>query len=150
MPGRTDHEKGAAQVDIKHRIELFRCHVGKQLVPPHPSIVDHCVNRAECIQRGCHNRLPALGRCHSIVRGDSHAALGLDRPHHSFGGAAFRAADPANIVDHHLRAPACQIERIGPAEALACSGDYGDLAVKGNRHGSALRCAGPNGRAEYP
>jgi hypothetical protein len=116
---------GAVQVHVHHQIPVRQRHVLEALVPQDAGIVDQDVHGAELCDRIVDDGLRTFRGGHRGLVGDGDAASVANLRHGTVGHVAGAGAitGSTQIVHHHLRAARGELQRMGLAQAPACTGD---------------------------
>ena len=121
------------EVDFDHAAPVL----GRQLVEFHgledPGVADHRIETTEPVDRGAHDRLPALRIGHGIVRCHRNSARALDLQGHLIGDARVRALAvhrASDVVHHDRRTEARKLHRVESTETSSRSRDDHDLVIE--------------------
>ena len=132
LGGEVRHRPRAPHVDVHHDVPVLDRHVPDGGVAHDAGVVHDDVELAVGVDGLLHHLAALLVvRDVAVVRGGD-AALGLDEVDGLVGGATGALAGDAatEVVDDDLGAVLGQLHGVAPADAVAGSGDDGDLAVE--------------------
>ena len=131
--GGLAHVERAEQVRLDDAEQLFVGQLPERVVAEDPRVVDDHIEPAERGRRDVDDRLATLGGGDAVVRRHRPPAGRQDLGDHPVGalvGASGAVDRDAEVVHHHRRTPACELERVRPAEPVGRAGDQHDPSVE--------------------